>query len=110
MRIIFGFSFGLLSSFLSAQNAGSSKIKDDVKVINDHLANKVDIEFSSDKEIYNLLVLITDSLGQTYFLDNRYRFKGNYKHSVDFKDYHKGVYSVKIIGDDDKIDKKINVK
>jgi hypothetical protein len=108
--IIFLFSLLISTSFLSAQTAITSKIKKDVKVESDDLNKKVNIEFGTENEVYNLLVLITDSSGQTVFLDNRYHFKGDYKHTVDFKDYHKGEYSVKIIGDEEKIDKKIDVK
>ncbi len=94
----------------NAQTVSSPKNIDEVEVVSDELNNKMNIEFSTEKEIYNLLVLITDSLGQTVFLDNRYRFKGDYKHSIDFKNYNKGPYSIKIIGDNEKIIKKVDVK
>ena len=94
----------------NAQTVSSPKNIDDVEVVNDKLNNKMNIEFSANKEIYNLLVLITDSIGQTVFLDNRYRFKGDYKHSIDFKEYNRGQYLVQIIGDNQKINKKIDVK
>lgn len=107
---VFMFSFLLLlNPVLHAQSTSPSKINE-VKLESDPLNKKLNIAFSTEKEIHNLLVVITDSTGQTVFLDNRYRFKGNYKHSVDFKEYHKGWYLVQIIGDDEKINKKVDVK
>jgi hypothetical protein len=104
------FSAFCFTSALCAQTVATPKIKGEIKIINNHQANKVNITFQSEKEIYNLLVLITDSLGQTIFLDNRYRFKGDYNHNVDFKEYKKGEYTVKIIGDEEKFTKKIDVR
>jgi hypothetical protein len=95
---------------LNAQTQAPSKLKNDLKIETDGLNKKVDIAFGTEKEIYNLLVIVTDSLGQTVFLDNKYKFKGDYKHSIDFKEYKKGSYSVKIIADDEKVMKKIDVR
>lgn len=104
------FSILCFTSTIYAQGVAEPKIKEDVKIVNDRMANNVNIAFKAEKEIYNLLVLITDSLGQTIFLDNRYRFNGDYNQSIDFKNYKKGQYTIKIIGDDDKITKKIDVR
>ncbi|MCW3075674.1 MAG: hypothetical protein JWO32_283 [Bacteroidetes bacterium] len=95
---------------LSAQVSGARKINANVKVECEKFSNRVDIEFSALKEISNLLVLITDSLGQTIFLDNQYRFKGNYKIHADLSNNLKGKYTVRIIGDEQKIDRKIDVQ
>ena len=93
---------------INAQTVPSKSTGSDLKIMNDSINHKVDIEFTVDKEISNLLVLVSDSLGNTLFLDNQYRFKGNYKHTLDFKERGKKWYSLKIIKDEEQISKKIN--
>ena len=100
--VLIGFSTTVI-----AQIAAPQLIASDLKIVNDSINHKVDIEFTSDKEISNLLILITDSLGNTMFLDNQYRFKGYYKQIVDLKEAKKGNYFLKIIKDDEQINKKL---
>ena len=104
-------SFILLTTCLTtiiAQTVQPISTSSDLKIVNDSIGHKVAIEFTADREISNLLVLIADSLGNTLFLDNKYRFKGIYKHSLDFKERGKDWYSLKIIKDEEQINKKIN--
>lgn len=91
---------GFATKVIAQKVPPKSKISN-LKIVNDTINHKVDVEFMADKEISNLLVIITDSLGHTIFLDNQYRFKGNYKHSMDFKKKGKGKYSLKIIKDEE---------
>src|SRR5438874_704637 len=72
--------------------------------------NKFDIDFSAKNEISNLLVIVSDSLGRTIFLDNQYRFRGNYNRSVDLSNEKKGDYTLKVIRDHEKIETKLSVK
>lgn len=95
---------------LSGQTAGARKINDDVKLQCNKLSNNVSIEFSARNEILNLLVIVTDSIGNTIFLENQYRFKGNYKRLINFTSHPKGKYQVKIIGDEQKINRKLDVQ
>lgn len=82
----------------------------DIKIVNDSSNNRVEIEFKADKKVNNLLVLITDSIGHTFFLDNKYNFKGPYKRAVDFKMLGKGKYFLKVIRDEDKYYKQFTIQ
>lgn len=90
-----------------SQTSAPGLIASDLKIVNDSIHHKVEIGFTADKEISNLLVSITDSLGNTMFLDNQYRFKGYYKQVIDLKEAGKGSYFLKIIKDDEQISKKL---
>lgn len=92
-------------SELCAQTVSSKSSGNDIKIVNDLINHKVDIQFKADEEILNLLVLVSDSLGHTIFLDNQYRFKGNYIHSVDLKEVLKGRCFLKISRDGDLINR-----
>jgi hypothetical protein len=72
--------------------------------------NKIEVAFDASNEIYNLLVLITDSTGKTIFLDNKYRFKGKYLKSFDLGKSKKGNFNVQVHRDDVHSKKTINVK
>lgn len=77
------------------------------EIVHDSLTHHIRVEFGSDKEITNVLVLITDSLGNTLYLDNQYFFKGQYKHHFDMAGAGKGAYTVQVIKDGERIRKKI---
>lgn len=68
----------------------------------------ITINFSSEKQVDNLLVRIADPLGNTVFLDNRYRFRGEYKKTVELAQLPKGDYSVEVINDDEKFSKHVS--
>jgi hypothetical protein len=57
------------------------------------------IRFTEEQRIENLLVMITDTLGNTLFLDNKYRFEGEYQQSLDLSRAGKGKYRLSIIAD-----------
>lgn len=99
----------LLTLQLSAQKNVAEDKDNAFKIVNDSINRKVDIEFKAERKVYNLLVLITDSVGHTMFLDNQYNFKGLYKRTVDSKKLSKGKYSLKIIKDEEKYQKKFIV-
>jgi len=70
------------------------------------LANKtVEIQFNAPQNIYNVLVVIRDDSGNTVFLENQYNFKGPYKRTVHLS--ATGVYYLKIVNDDDIMNKKL---
>jgi hypothetical protein len=96
----------LISQRYSAQTAKESN---DIRVTKGSGQKKIDIEFDNTKEIYNLLVLITDSTGRTIFLDNRYRFKGNYRHTVDMTGEKSGNYKLNVTLDETRINKNLRV-
>jgi hypothetical protein len=90
--------------------AQSEKDATEIRIAKISGNKKVSIEFNNEKEIYNLLVLITDSTGRTVFLDNRYRFKGNYKNTVDFQGEKNGNYKLKVILDEKHMDKNLRIE
>lgn len=102
--------FFSLTFTLNAQTELSPATNSDIKIVTDNIHRKVDIEFNSDKEISNLLVMISDSLGRTVFLDDQYRFKGKYKQSVELKEEGKGNYFVQIIKDNERFKKSIKIE
>jgi hypothetical protein len=71
---------------------------------------KIKIDLENDKVIYNLLVIISDSTGRTIFLDNQYRFKGNYSNTIDLETEKKGNYFLKIIKDEKRIEKNLRIE
>lgn len=95
---------------LHAQTVQSLIAASDVRIVNDSINQKVHVELKANNEILNLLVLISNSSGQTIFLDNRYHFKGDYKHSVDLTGSGKGRYFLKIIGDEKHFDKSMSIE
>lgn len=70
-------------------------------------AGKITLEFDADKKIYNVLVVVSDSLGTTLFMDNQYRFEGHYKSDIDLR--KPGNYSVDITCDDRHFTQKVKV-
>ncbi len=67
----------------------------------------VNLEFISKEEIQDLLVIVHDSSGVTVFMDNQYRFKGNYKYTIDLK--KRGEYFLEIIRDEEHYTQKIKL-
>jgi hypothetical protein len=95
---------------MNAQSGSNLDSQSNISVQNDNSNHKVTINFSCDQPIENLLVIVCDSIGQTVFLDTQYRFKGQYNRSVDLTDSPKGHYLVKIIRDEEKINRKITMQ
>lgn len=108
-QIIFFFPVLFPVTLISPLNAQVSCVEGnpEVKVEVDSIHRKVNVEFSADKPIYNLLVLMTDSSGNTVFLDNQYQFKGKYRHNIDFAPGKKEKYFLQIIRDNDRFIKEI---
>jgi hypothetical protein len=78
-----------------------------VLVKSDAALQKIDIQFEAETEISNLLIIVSDKKGETVFLDNQYRFKGEYKRSIDMKEYGKGEFSLKVIRDENSFNQQI---
>jgi hypothetical protein len=70
------------------------------KVQTDTSSNKITIEFNPVNPVNNFLITLTDSLGNTIFLENRYRLKEGYKRSVDLTG--KGKFFLNIQSDEEK--------
>lgn len=105
------FVFIIFLALTTKLNGQANKyIESDIKVQSQRTSKNIDIEFKAEQEIYNLLIVIADSLGQTMFLDNQYRFKGNYKKSIDFSKAAKGNYTVKITRDKEQFNKKVSIQ
>ncbi|MDF2451309.1 MAG: hypothetical protein K0S26_813 [Bacteroidota bacterium] len=70
------------------------------------------IKFNNDKPIHNLLVFVTDSAGQTIFLESIYNYKGVYNKYIDLPNHSKGQFTIHVNKDDERIIKVIseNVK
>jgi len=93
----------------SAQNSSKTKTPDKYKVnvIADRVVN---LEFTADKAIGNLLVVLSDNFGNTLFMDCQYNFKGLYKRTMDLSSYGKGDYHLKIVTDEEEVNKKLNIQ
>lgn len=94
------------SAFVIAQTSNANELN----IFSDSNLQNIQINYQPQGVVYNLLVQVSDSNGHTIFLDNRYKFSGNYLKSFDMKNQKKGVYFVQIIGDDKHINKKIELK
>jgi hypothetical protein len=99
-----------LSNSITAQHTPPPTKQTTVSIVSNPVKQTVNIEFIADKEISNLLVVLTDSKGNTLFLDNRYRFKGIYKKDLDLTQSGKGDYSLQIINDEEKINKTLTMQ
>lgn len=98
----------LLAINLKAQTG--MKIPTEIKAVPNSVTNKLDVEFQNEEQVDNLLVIVTDSSGQTIFLENLYRFKGAYKKSIELSEGGKGSFSLQVIKDAERIYKKLLVK
>jgi hypothetical protein len=105
ISLAFVFLFVTENSYAQATDALNN-----VTIQSNNSGHKLDINFNAGQVVQNLLVIVSDSLGETVFLDNQYRFKGNYIKSVDLSNSPKGEYSVKVISDNEKINKKIKMQ
>jgi hypothetical protein len=95
-KILFaGILFCLLIPF-----PGLSQAKNDISV-NVQDPKKIKIDFFADKEIGSVLVMISDTLGQTIHMENRDRFKGSYSQTFDLWKQKKGTYLVEVSRDAD---------
>src|ERR1051326_8015938 len=105
--ILFSVFFLLISISSFAQTVPEKK--NDVQVHSDSLNQIINVEFPAQATIYNLLVHLNDSAGNTLFLDNQYKFSGNYKRSINLKKQGRGTYYLEIIKDNEHINKKIKL-
>lgn len=88
----------------------SVKVPTEIKAVSNSATGKLDVEFKNDIEVNNLLVIVTDSLGNTIFLENLYRFNGPYKKSIELTDKGKGSFTLHIIKDEERINRKLSLK
>jgi hypothetical protein len=96
-------------TLLSEAQAGFVKA-DGIIIESDSIHQTVSIAFTAADVVDNLLVIVVAPDGHTVFLDNKYRFSGNYKTSVDMKNQRKGIYSIEITEDNTRIDKTIEIR
>jgi hypothetical protein len=94
----------------SIAQANSEAAPGNVQVMHNDVQQKIDVSFGTEKEIANLLVLVTDESGQTVFLENLYRFKGEYKNTIDLKTHGKGNYYLTVKRDDNIFDKQVIIR
>jgi hypothetical protein len=66
------------------------------------MKNPLQINVDNPNPTENLLVVISDSSGQTIFLDNRFHFTGLYTKSIDLSRSGKGPYSLCIAKDSER--------
>jgi len=99
----------LLIVFPFFSQAQTAKVAE-MKIQTDSIHQKIDIDFTTSNVIYNLLVHLNDSTGQTIYLDNQYLFSGHYKKSIDLKKQGKGTYFLEVIKDNEHLNKKIVLK
>ncbi|MCW3104196.1 MAG: hypothetical protein JWO09_2636 [Bacteroidetes bacterium] len=88
-----------------AQRPSAAKIQ-----VQEKAARKISLEFGSEKEIGNLLIVISDKDGQTVFLDNQYRFKGDYNKMIDLAETGAGAYTLKVVRDEDVFVQQIEIR
>ncbi|MES2567928.1 MAG: hypothetical protein V4565_13730 [Bacteroidota bacterium] len=98
----------LIANNLICQTANIIPTK--LMVSPDKVKGQLNVEFDNEKQVDNLLVILTDSTGKTVFLENLYRFKGFYKKNIDLPYKGRGNVSLHIIKDEEKIIKKISLK
>ncbi len=108
--VYFTIAFVLVAGCFYAQPVLAKEIKgEDVRIFNDSILNKLEIEFDCVVPINDLLVLITDSSGNTVFLECQRMFSGKYKHTVDFNKCARGSYDIKIIRDNLRMNRRIEI-
>jgi len=73
-------------------------------------SGQVTIKYSSEILVNSFLVFIIDPDGNNIFLDSKRRYKGDYLKVIDVSSLKKGEFSLTIICDEVKLNKKINVK
>lgn len=105
-------TFAIVLFFLAFNLNGQTavKISTEIKAIPNAVTGKLDVEFKNDTQVDNLLVIVTDSLGQTIFLENLYRFNGLYKKSIELSNRGKGSFTLHVIKDEERINKKLSLK
>jgi hypothetical protein len=104
------FFLGLFLSVFSAVCIGQPAEYNEFNIFNDKEHQSITIAYDAHDIVYNLLVHISDKSGRTVFLDNRYKFSGNYSRSFDMKKREKGMYYIEIIGDNKHINKQFELK
>lgn len=68
------------------------------------------ITFSSAAVIDNVLVLVHDPKGQTVFLENKNRFKGEYRKELDLQGLSPGDYTVQVYNDHEKMRSRVRLE
>jgi hypothetical protein len=66
------------------------------------------IKFKNEKPIHNLLVFVSDSAGQTIFLESIYNHKGVYNTYIDLPNHGRGQFTIHVNKDDERIIKVIS--
>jgi|GEM_PF-4039746 len=100
MRSLFILLLSLSAIAAAAQTQPKAAPAPQVRV-QEKAARTVSVEFRNEKEIDNLLIVISDKNGQTVFLENQYRFKGDYAKMIDLAETGAGAYTLKIVRDED---------
>lgn len=111
VRIVLIILFALTGGSGFAQNgmARDDNGAEEVLIKTDSLTRKIEIQFECDQPVNNLLVMVNDSIGQTVFLETKYGFQGAYKHTVNLQPSGKGRYYLKIIKDEIRISRVIDI-
>lgn len=94
----------------AAQQVTSSKTVTELKVQAGDAVRAVKISFKTLHPVTNLLVRVTGNNGQTVFLDNKYRFSGDYASTVDLSTLAHGEYIVEISAGKEKYKSKVEIK
>src|SRR5689334_18135640 len=75
-----------ISAQVTAASSNTSKL-----VVEKNLSDKtLLVSFLAEKTIQNVLVVLSDQKGNTLFLDNKYRFRGEYKQLIDLEGLEAG--------------------
>lgn len=102
--------FMLFLAGINLQAQTNKVIPRNLKIVNDSINSKVEIDFKTDWEIDNVLIFIVDPKGNTVFLENKYRFTGKYSKIVDLAAAGKGDFSMTIICDDEEVKRKLIIR
>lgn len=102
--------FGLVVLFISTGFTNVSNSGVELQIELDTNQSAIQINYTPQRIVYNLLIHINDSKGRTIFLENRYNVSGSYQCRFDMKNQPKGTYLVEIIGDNNHINKQIELK
>jgi hypothetical protein len=102
--------FVLLTGYVVKGQESRGTDKDDKYRIAVSSNNNLIIVFENKTTIDQLLVIVYDDRGETIFMDSQYDFEGDYSRSIDLSKGTSTVYSLKIIYNEEKIDKVIKIK
>lgn len=111
MKHLLIFSFVLIAAASGkCQQEQRSQVTRNFSVCTGSKPMQCTISFSCAVIIDNVLVLVHDSRGQTVFLENKNRFRGEYRKELDLNGLSPGDYTVQVYNDNEKLRSHIHIE